>query len=187
MENFLTCQHFTSCKGQKHLDKNLYLQLQYSIYSESNNYLSLPTSLSHLTSFSHLFVPQNKHKLKRLMNCLGCLPVAVLAPIFLCWLECRTMNIQPEIMLAIGAIYVKPVPVRQLELSFRDEFYAHNQTSQERSLLKCRPARPLCWIAPTSIALCLLKSNIGLTSSSGCWPHWLTVSCGDHNNVCSRL
>ena len=159
MENFLTCQHFTPCKGQKHLDKNLYLQLQYSIFwvqqlSFSAHFPLSPHLAFLITSFSHLFVPQNKHKLKRLMNCLGCLPVAVLAPLFLCWLECRTMNIQPEIMLAIGAIYVKPVPVRQLELSFRDEFYAHNQTSQERSLLKCRPARPLCWIAPTSIALC---------------------------------
>ena len=34
------------------------------------------------------------------------------------------LNIQPEIMLAIGGIYVNPVTVSQLELSFREGFYA---------------------------------------------------------------
>ena len=51
------------------------------------------------------------------------------------------LNIQPEIMLAIGGIYVNPVPVpvSQLELSFREGIYAHtykypNQSSPESPL-----------------------------------------------------
>ena len=162
--------HFTPCKGQKDLDKNLYLQLQY-ILSPAIIFLSPLPSLSYgflVPSVSPRFHTFLWQKLERLMNCL--VLVVFLLPwwpqLFLCWLECRTMNIQPEIMLAIiGAIYVNPVTVRQLELSFRQRFNAQNQTSPERSL-KCRPASPLCRIAPNSI-VCL---DLILLLH-----HWLTV------------
>ena len=136
MENFSTCQHFSSCKGQKHLDKNLYLQLQrQSVYSESNNYLSLPAPLHFplaLPSFCLCFLTFLSHKLERLMNCLeswlsSCCRVGPSFPLL-----SGMSSIQPEIMLAIGGICVNPVPVpvSQLELSFRDGFYADNYPNQ---------------------------------------------------------
>ena len=57
MENFLTCQHFTSCKGQKHLDKNLYLQLQYILSPTIIFLCPLPSLTSPRLPYHLVFSP----------------------------------------------------------------------------------------------------------------------------------
>ena len=129
MENFLTCQHFTYCKGQKHLDKNLYLQLQYSIFYILSPTIIFLCPLPSLTSprlpYHLVFSPfcptkqTQTEEVDELPWLSSCCRVGPAFP----WLI-GMLNIQPGIMLAIGGIYVNPVTVSQLELSFREGFYA---------------------------------------------------------------
>ena len=80
------------------------------------------------------------------------------------------LNIQPEIMLARGGIYVNPVPLSQLELSFREAKQLSSQTS-----LQCRKWIVLC---KSDIILLLVVTSL----------HWRTVfitvmSAADYNRI----